>query len=142
MSWFQRLRNTFRPERVHGDINREISFHIAERADQLRSEGMSGQEAARRARLQFGSVRGQAEHTRDMDISLWLEGLFRNVRYAVRTLARAPGFTSIAVLTLALGIGANSAVFSALDAVLLRPLPFPDGDRLMRLSEINRKSVV
>jgi hypothetical protein len=76
MSWFQRLRNTFRPERVHSDIDREISFHIAERTDQLRSEGMSGQEAARRARLQFGSVRGQAERTRDMDISLWVEGVF------------------------------------------------------------------
>jgi hypothetical protein len=135
MSWLRRLRNTFSPERVHGDINREISFHIAERADQLRSEGLSDEEAARRARLQFGNVTVQAERTRDADIALWAEAFLRNVRYAVRTLARAPGFTATVVLTLALGIGANSAVFSALDAVLLRPLPFPDADRLMRLSQ-------
>jgi putative ABC transport system permease protein len=140
MSWLQRLRNTFRPERVHGDINREISFHIAERTDQLRSEGLSDEEAARRARLQFGNVTVQAERTRDMDIALWTEALLRNVRYAVRTLARTPGFTATVVLTLALGIGANSAVFSALDAVLLRPLPFPDADRLMRLSEIREQT--
>jgi putative ABC transport system permease protein len=140
MAWLQRLRNTFRPERVHGDIRREISFHIAERADQLRSEGLSEEEAARQARLQFGSVTGQAERTRDMDIALWAEALLRNVRYAIRTLARAPGFTATAVLTLALGIGANSAVFSALDAVVLRPLPFPDGDRLMLLSEVREQT--
>ena len=140
MSWLQRLWNTFRSERVHDDIDREISFHIAERADQLRSEGLSDEAAARQARLQFGSVTGQAELIRDMDISFWMETLLRNVRYAVRTLARAPGFTVTAVLTLALGIGANSAVFSALDTVLLRPLPFPDGDRLMRLSEIREQT--
>jgi len=135
MSWLQRLWNTFRPERVHGDIDREISFHIAERTDQLRSEGMSEEEAARRARLQFGNVTVQSERTRDVDIALWAEAHVRNVRYAVRTLSRTPGFTATAVLTLALGIGANSAVFSALDAVLLRPLPFPNADRLMRLSQ-------
>jgi hypothetical protein len=73
-----------------------------------------------------------------MDISLWVDTLLRNVRYAIRTLARAPGFTATAVLTLALGIGANIAVFSALDAVVLRPLPFPNADRLMRLSEIRK----
>jgi putative ABC transport system permease protein len=140
MSWLQRLWNTFRSERVHDDIAREISFHIAERTDQLRSEGLSDEAAARQARLQFGSVTGQAELIRDMDISFWMETLLRNVRYAVRTLARAPGFTVTAVLTLALGIGANSAVFSALDTVLLRPLPFPDGDRLMRLSEIREQT--
>ncbi len=129
MSWLQRLWNTFRPERVHGDIDREISFHIAERTDQLRSEGMSEEEAARRARLQFGNVTVQSERTRDVDIAPWAEAHVRNVRYAVRTLSRTPGFTVTAVLTLALGIGANSAV-------LLRPLPFPNADRLMRLIQV------
>jgi predicted permease len=66
---------------------------------------------------------------------LWIDALFRNIRYAVRTLTRTPGFTTTVVLTLALGIGANSAVFSAINAVLLQPLRFPNGDRLMRVSQ-------
>ncbi|RPI25201.1 MAG: ABC transporter permease, partial [Acidobacteria bacterium] len=136
MSWLQRLRNTFRPDRVRNEIDRELSFHIAERTDQLRADGMSEEEAARRARLQFGNLTVQRERTRDVDIALWAEALFRNVKYAVRTLSRSPGFTATTVLTLALGIGANSAVFSALDAVLLRPLPFPNADRLMRLIQV------
>ncbi len=82
----------------------------------------------------------QIERTRDEDIAGWMEALWRNLRHAVRTLARAPGFTTTAVLTLALGIGANSAVFSAIDAVLLRPLPFPDADRLVRMSQTQERS--
>jgi len=140
MSWLQRLWNTVRAERVQDDIEREISFHIAERTDQLRSEGLSDEESTRRARLQFGNVTVQAERTRDVDIALWLDALLRNVRYALRTLGRTPGFTAAVVLTLALGIGANTAVFSAINAVLLQPLPFPDGDRLMRLSQRQERS--
>jgi hypothetical protein len=85
MSWLHRLWNTFRPERVQRNIDRELSFHIAERTDQLRSEGLSDEEATRRARRQFGNVTVQAERTRDVDIALWADGLLRNVRYAVRT---------------------------------------------------------
>ena len=140
MSWLHRLWNTFRPERVQSRIDRELSFHIAERTDQLRSEGLSDEEAARRARRQFGNVTVQAERTRDVDIALWADGLLRNVRYAVRTLTRTPGFTTAVVLTLALGIGANTAVFSAIDAVLLQPLPFPDGDRLMQLRQTQERT--
>lgn len=140
MSWLQRLRNTFRHERVQGNIDRELSFHIAERTDQLRAEGLSDEEAARRARRQFGNVTVQAERTRDVDIAPWPDALLRDVRYAVRTLTRTPGFTATVVLTLALGIGANTAVFSAINAVLLQPLPFPDGDRLMRLSQTQERT--
>ena len=140
MSWLRRLINTFRPGRLHRDIDRELSFHIAERADQLQAQGLSAEEAARRARIQFGNPIVQRERTRDVDIAGWVDDVVRNVRYAVRTLARVPGFTTTVVLTLALGIGANTAVFSAIDAILLRPLPFPDSDRLVRILQKNSRS--
>jgi putative ABC transport system permease protein len=140
MSLLRRLWNTFRPARLQRDINRELVFHIAERADELRAEGLSDQEAMRRARIQFGNVTLQAERMRDVDIAGSVDAFLRNLRYACRTLLRTPGFTVTVVLTLALGIGANTAVFSAVNAVLLQPLPFPDGDRLMRLSQIQERS--
>jgi len=140
MSWLARLWNALRPTRVQQEIEREISFHITERADELRAAGLSEDEAMRRARRQFGNVTIQVERTRDVDVMLWVDALRRNVRYAVRTLARTPGFTATVVTTLALGIGANSAVFSAINAVLLRPLRFPQGDRLMRISQTQERS--
>ncbi|MGH9159885.1 MAG: ADOP family duplicated permease [Vicinamibacteraceae bacterium] len=140
MSWLRRLVNTIRSGRLQREIDHELSFHIVERAEQLRAEGLTATEAIRHARQQFGQQLLQAERTRDVDIAGWLDALFRNVRYAVRTLARTPVFTATVVLTLALGIGANSAVFSALDAVLLRPLPFPDADRLMRVNQTQEQS--
>ncbi|MGH9372030.1 MAG: ABC transporter permease, partial [Vicinamibacterales bacterium] len=135
MAWLQRFWNTLRPARVEDDIRREIAFHLRERADELRSQGLSPADAERRARRQFGHAPVQAERTRDMDVFVMLDGVQRDIRYAVRSLRRAPGFTLTVLLTLALGIGSNSTVFSAVDAVLLRPLPFPDGDRLMQLRQ-------
>ena len=140
MAWNHRLLNTFRPGRVQRDIEREISFHLAERADQLRTEGISPEEAKRRARLQFGNPLVQRERTWDVDIARAVDATMRNTRYAFRTLTRTPGFTVTVVLTLALGIGANTAVFSAIDTVLLRPLPFPDGDRLVELTQVREGS--
>lgn len=140
MSWLRRLWNTFSPDRMRRDIERELSFHLAERTDQLRAEGLSEDEARRRARIQFGNVVVQAERTKDMHVSMWIDALLRDLRYAFRSLARTPGFTITVVVTLALGIGANTAVFSAIDAVLLRPLPFPDGDRLMRLRQTQERA--
>ncbi|HSK09877.1 MAG TPA: ABC transporter permease, partial [Vicinamibacterales bacterium] len=135
MGWYRRALNVLRPRRAWREIDRELSFHLAERIDELREGGMSAAEAADTARRQFGPYRHQVERTRDADISWWLESTLRNGRLAVRALTKAPGFSITAILTLALGIGANSAVFSAIDAVLLRPLPFPQADRLVRLSQ-------
>ena len=140
MAWLHRLLNTFRPGRVQRDIDREISFHLTERADQLRSEGIGAEEAQRRARLQFGNPVVQRERTWDVDITHAVDVTMRNARYAIRTLTRTPGFTLTIVLTLALGIGANTAVFSAIDTVLLRPLPFPDGDRLVEVTQVREGS--
>jgi putative ABC transport system permease protein len=110
-----------------------------ERMEELQASGLSRAEATRAARQQFGSFTNQLERTRDMDINTWLETTVRNLRYAVRSLAKTPAFTVTMIATLALGIGANSAVFSAINAVLLRPLPFPDGDRLVKLAQFYPK---
>jgi predicted permease len=141
MSWVQRLRNTLRPARLERDLARELSFHIEERADQLRAQGLGDDEARRLARRQFGNPTVQIERTRDMDITAWLDASLRNIRYAVRTLTRTPGFTATVILTLALSIGVNSALFSAVNAVLLRPLAFPNADRLVELSQTDRKGI-
>ena len=140
MLWWRRWWSALRPGRVNRDIDRELAFHVSERADELRAEGLDPQEAGRQARLRLGSLRVQAERVHDVDVSLRLETFVRNVRQSARALSRTPGFTIPVVLTLSLGIGANSAVFSALDAVLLRPLPFPDADRLVQLHQAQKNS--
>jgi putative ABC transport system permease protein len=119
------------------DLERELAFHVSERAEELQARGMSGDEAVRRARRQFGNYAAQVERTRDMDINQQLESIVRNLKHAVRALRKTPAFTATVVLTLALGIGANSAVFSAIYAVLLRPLPFPNADQLVTLAQSN-----
>src|SRR2546427_12847654 len=139
MAWYRRFWNVVRPGRLQRDLERELAFHVTERTEELQERGLSEAEARRIARLQFGSLTTQLERTRDMDISEWLESIARNLRYAVRGLAKTPAFTVTVILTLALGIGANSAVFSAIYAVLLRPLPFPNGDQLVKLAQAHPK---
>src|ERR1017187_6632290 len=140
MAWYRQFRNILRPNRLQRDLQKELAFHVAERAEELQHAGMSEAEAERAAHLQFGNLTAQIERTRDMDIPEYLEALLRNFRLAARSLAKAPAFSLTVILTLALGIGANSAVFSAVDAVLLRPLPFPNGDALLILTQSRLKS--
>ncbi len=140
MAWYREVWNVLRPGRMQRDLERELSFHMRERADELEAGGMNEEEAVRNARLLFGNYTTQVERTREMDINGRLESALRNLRLAVRSLGKTPAFTAIVVLTLALGIGANSAVFSAIDAVLLRPLPFPNGDRLVTLSQSTKNT--
>ena len=102
--------------------------------------GVRPEEAARRARLDFGGIDQVKEHCRDARGIGVLDETSRNLRYAGRTLAKRPGFTIVAVVTLALGIGANSAVFSAINTILLRPLPFPEADQLMLLEQYEPKT--
>jgi len=139
MAWLRRLSNTLRAARHQREIEREIAFHVDERAAELQRDGLTADQARRMARLKFGNPSVQAERTRDVGIALWVDGLIRNVRQATRALLRTPGFTMSVVLTLALGIGANTAVFSAIDAILLRALPLPQSDRLVRLAEMRRQ---
>ena len=140
MSWLVRLWNILRPGRLERELDRELSFHLLERADELQANGMSREEALRTAGIQLGNYRLYRERTRDMDIQQWLEGALRNLRHAGRALAKAPGFTATVIVTLALGIGSNSAVFSAIYAVVLRPLPYPQSDRLVTLEQFNPKA--
>ena len=140
MAWYRQVWNILRPGRLQRDLQKELAFHVTERAEELQQAGMSEAEAARTARLQFGNLTTQIERTRDMDIPEYLEAALRNFRLAVRSLAKSPAFSVTVILTLALGIGANSAVFSAIDAVLLRPLPFPNGDELVMLTQAQLKS--
>lgn len=136
MAWFGRFWNVWQSRRLQSDLERELRFHVTERAEDLAADGMTESEALQSARRQFGNYTSQMERTRDMDINGWLDALARNVRLSLRGLRKTPAFTATVIVTLALGIGANSAVFSAIDAVLLRPLPFPHGDELMKLSQV------
>ena len=137
--WLGRLYNAIRPGRLDSDLERELRFHLAERIEELQEAGMSKEAAVRLARRQFGNYTTQVERTRDMDISQALDAMLRNVRLSMRSLAKSPAFFATVVLTLALGIGANSAVFSAINAVLLRPLPFPYSDQLVSVAQIHAK---
>jgi putative ABC transport system permease protein len=137
--WLGRLRNAIRPGRLDRDLERELRLHVTERMEELQEAGMSADDATRLARRQFGNYTAQVERTRDMDIAEGLDATLRNVRLSLRALAKSPAFTITVVLTLALGIGANSAVFSAINAVLLRPLPFPNSDRIVSVAQIQAK---
>ncbi len=134
MAWYHRVWNVVRPERHSQELDREIEFHLAERTDELIAQGMAPEEAAREAARRFGNPMLQKDRTRDVDVFVWLESLVADVRYALRGLRRSPVFTLVAVLSLALGIGANTAIFSLTNALLLRTLPVREPDALMQIT--------
>lgn len=126
---------------VERDVDDELAFHLAMRTDKLRRLGADERTASAAALARFGDpsrVRDECitidqRYAREVHVMEWLESIVADVRYAARTLRRAPGFTLVAALTLALGIGTTAAMFSLVDGILLRPLPYPHSDRLVRL---------
>ncbi|HEY4320615.1 MAG TPA: ABC transporter permease [Gemmatimonadales bacterium] len=131
MAWYHRVANIFRSDRHQQQVDREFAFHLQERTDDLIARGLPPARAAREARRRFGNRTAMAERTHDVDHLLWLDTVSADLRYAVRAIRNDPLVFCVAVVSMALGIGANVAIFSLINAVLLRPLPVRDPSQLV-----------
>jgi predicted permease len=133
MPWHARWRNVFRSEHLNAELDNELEFHLAETVDRLIATGLSESEARQIARRRLGNYSVQKERTRDMNVAGWLEAARADFNYGLRQLRLNPGFAAVAILSLALGIGANTAIFQLLDALRMRGLPVNDPGQLVTI---------
>jgi predicted permease len=127
MTWWSRL---LRRSKMEKDLEKELRFHLDQHEADLIGQGIDPAEARRQARLALGGLDQVQEKCRDVRGTRWLEDLWQDFRYGVRMSLKQPSFTVIVIITLALGIGANTTIFSVINSLLLKSIPFPDADRL------------